>query len=101
MSKALQSAQIRLMHRHISDRLRHSVRAILLHDWDPIGVGEIEAAADEYDSYVESICRMLLSGADSNRLAEHLVELETGAMGLSEVPRDRTAIGRQLVALVR
>src|SRR5215510_4765400 len=34
--------------------IRDEIRSILLKDWDPIDVGEIPEAADEYDSFVPS-----------------------------------------------
>ena len=64
------------------DRIEKMVRAILLNDWDPIGVAGVDEAADEYDSYAAPIARMIVVGASISDLANHLVEIEAGAMGL-------------------
>ena len=59
------------------------VRVALWRDWDPIGVNNISDADDEYDSYVGSICSLLLSGADAHQIRQHLSRIETEYMGLS------------------
>ena len=66
--------------------LREKVRRCLLYDWDPIGVRHFGAAADddEYDSYVNGVCQLLLSGADTFKLRKHLAHTETVNMGMSE-----------------
>jgi len=59
------------------------VRVSLLIDWDPIGVNEYPGAQDEYDSYVDGVCNLLISGADAHKLKQHLSHIETVGMGLS------------------
>jgi hypothetical protein len=66
------------------DRLYHAVREVLFREWDPIGVNDNPLLADEYDSYAPTICRLLEAGADERRLAAHLQQLRTNAMGLSD-----------------
>ncbi|CAI1156666.1 MULTISPECIES: hypothetical protein [Serratia] len=47
----------------MSDAMKYEkVRSILLHEWDPIGVGELDGAQDEYDSYVQPVCEMIEQG---------------------------------------
>lgn len=41
--------------------LQREIRAVLLRDWDPIGVGDVPAAADEYDTQVIAIAGMIHS----------------------------------------
>jgi hypothetical protein len=60
-------------------QLTRAVSRILWTDWNPIGCRVPE---NEYDSYAPGIVRMLVSGVDRHRLAEHLDRLATGAMGL-------------------
>lgn len=64
------------------DPIEKTVRAILLNDWDPIGVAGIPEAADEYDSYAAPIARMIVAGNSISELANHLLENEVDAMGL-------------------
>ena len=59
------------------------VRVSLWRDWDPIGINNISDADDEYDSYVGSVCSLLLSGADSATIRQHLSKIETDYIGLS------------------
>ncbi len=32
--------------------IQETIRDVLVHDWDPVGVGGVPEAQDEYDSYV-------------------------------------------------
>lgn len=64
------------------------VRHAVLHDWDPIGVGEFPEAADEYDAYVLDIAREIIKGYSVVAVFEHLWYLETEHLGL---PGDRAA----------
>ncbi len=41
--------------------IQDSIRQVLLHDWDPIGVADEPAAQDEYDAYVGGVYRLLAS----------------------------------------
>lgn len=64
-------------------QLYHEViRRALLSEWDPIGVGAIPEAKDEYDSYVPTIYRMLISGKLRHEIFDYLWWLETEHMGL-------------------
>lgn len=67
-------------------QLADSVRHILLRHWDPLGVHDVVAAADEYDSYAKRIIEMLLADADQYALGRHLNRLERDSMGLSGNP---------------
>jgi hypothetical protein len=63
--------------------IQERIRQVLLHEWDPIGVSDIPAAHDEYDSYVGGIYRLLASGASEYQIIERLHNLETVSMGLN------------------
>lgn len=79
--------------------LEGQVRAVLLNDWDPIGVAEFQEASDEYDGYVGPVCRLLAGGCSVDGLFEFLWGVETEHMGL---PGDRSAtmmVARKLSCL--
>ena len=38
-----------------SREIRCHIRAVLMAEWDPIGVSDIPEAADEYDSYIGGV----------------------------------------------
>jgi hypothetical protein len=81
-------------------QIQESIRAVLLHDWDPIGIQDEPGAQDEYDSYVGGVYRLLASGASEEEIVEHLWQIETVTMGLST--RDRTKLlpgARRLLGL--
>ncbi|EKS6643260.1 hypothetical protein QCD58_002047 [Enterobacter hormaechei] len=42
--------------------LYEQVRAILLNEWDPIGICDLVEAKDEYDAYIQPICELLYAG---------------------------------------
>ena len=62
--------------------LHARVREILLRQWDPIGVADVPAAQDEYDSYVGEIASAVRTGHSASEIADHLVLIETDEMGL-------------------
>lgn len=66
-----------------AERYYDAVRRVLLHDWDPIGVGELAMAQDEYDSYVWKICGLLMRRESKVKLFDHLWMIETVHMGLT------------------
>ncbi len=74
-----------------SDRVKlyrdayEAVHDVLIHEWDPIGVGDEPMAQDEYDSYIPSVLRMLTDEHDEQAIADHLEHVETVTMGLSRV----------------
>ncbi|MDQ3255459.1 MAG: hypothetical protein M3R15_16440 [Acidobacteriota bacterium] len=62
--------------------IQETIKQVLLHEWDPIGVSDIPEAQDEYDSYVGGIYRLLASGASEYQIIERLYNIETVSMGL-------------------
>lgn len=52
-------------------------------EWDPIGVAAIAQAQDEYDAYVPSIYKMLITRRTPEDLFDYLWWLETQHMGLT------------------
>ena len=62
--------------------IQESIRQVLLHDWDPLGVADEPSAQDEYDSYVGGVYRLLLSEASAQDIADHLWEIENDVMGI-------------------
>jgi len=73
------------------------VRDVLVRDWDPIGCGVPE---DEYDSYVPGIIELLLQGADSQQISDHLCTLETVNMGLRGDRRLNARVAAVLLSLI-
>ena len=72
---------------------RARVREVLMRDWDPIGVADIEDAADEYDAYVGRVYVMLMDErANVEAIAAYLFGIETDHMGLS---RDGANLGER------
>jgi len=65
-----------------TDSIARKVRAILLNDWDPIGIAAIPQAADEYDRYVGHLAQMVVAGSPISDLSDHLIRIEVKDMGL-------------------
>ena len=79
--------------------IQDQIRAILLADWDPIGVA-IPEAVDEYDAYIGGIYRLLFSRASVEQVAGHLHEIVISSMGLfSRGPEDHRDVAQKLCAL--
>jgi hypothetical protein len=79
--------------------LQGKIKDILLHEWDPIGVGEMPEAQDEYDSYVPTIYSMLISHKPLNEVFNYLLWLEAEHMGLTADRQRTQSIAEKLVGL--
>lgn len=81
--------------------LQKEVKKILIDEWDPIGVGDIPEAHDEYDAYVPEVCSMLVSKKSKNEIFEYLWRLETEHMGLVGDSKRTCFFVEKLCGLVR
>jgi hypothetical protein len=81
-----------------SKDLVEAVNAVLIEAWDPIGTQQmnVDSPRDEYASYVSGILDLLAAGADDDRIARHLGELEVRHMAVGPMP-----IGRRLAVAAR
>ncbi len=64
------------------DELERRVGEVLHYLWDPIGVSGDPYARDEYDSYVPRVVARLETEDGEAEIAEYLLKLESGSMGL-------------------
>jgi hypothetical protein len=78
-------------------RVWQEIHDVLIKIWDPIGVSDVEAAQDEYDSYIGGIYSLLEKGADAKTLEDHLLLIETKQMGLSKGIGTRSAVVEALL----
>jgi len=62
-------------------RVQDSIRNILYHEWDPIGIAG-EAPRDEYDSYIAPVYRILVGSRSKEELVEYLQKAESECIGL-------------------
>lgn len=46
-------------HLEKAQHLHDSIRALLLGEWDPIGINDVPEARDEYDAYVRGVHKLL------------------------------------------
>ena len=79
--------------------IQETIRDVLVHDWDPVGVGGVPEARDEYDSYVGDVYRLLVSGAGPSQVAEHLARIEQEWLGLPTAPEALIPVAQKLCAL--
>jgi len=63
--------------------LLEQVRYAVLHDWDPIRVGHVPEAEDEYDAYIPDLVQLIIQGQTEDQIFTYLWELETQHMGLA------------------
>ncbi len=80
--------------------LRNKVSAILLNEWDPIGVKNIKGAEDEYDRWAIKILDFILEGADANKIAHHLAKLQSGITAMKVSPKTLFPVAEKLLAAV-
>lgn len=71
---------------------------ILHYLWDPIGVRGAAQARDEYHSYLPRVFSMLINNSKDHEIAEYLVKIEEGSMGLSPNKENAIDVARTLIA---
>jgi len=67
-----------------SREVRRRIRAILLDEWDPIGIRDVPEAADEYDGYIGKIYDLISRDAPPSEVEEYLRWAEVEHMGLPD-----------------
>ena len=86
-------------YRERAKQYHEAIRAILLKEWDPIGVSHIPEAQDEYDRYVGGVYGLLITRVDRHALFFHPWQIETDRMGLSGNRQGTEAIADKLIRL--
>jgi hypothetical protein len=76
------------------------VRRVLWEEWDPIHIRKLNAPADEYDSYIPGLVKLLQIGASARELTAHLVQIEDNEMGLTPNHSRAERAAAMLVALL-
>jgi len=77
------------------------IQAILLHEWDPLSVGDNPHLAGEYDSYIPSLRRLLENAPTMEALADLLVRAEIDLLGMEWPANERGATSEQRVRAAR
>jgi hypothetical protein len=82
--------------------IHRQIEAVLLHEWDPIGVGDAPQGHDEYRGYVRAVYDVAVATRSARAIAEHLVEQELGHIGLSCSPgwEARLPVAERILELV-
>lgn len=84
-------------HLNRAQRLHEAIREAFLRQWDPIGVGHVPEARDEYDAYVAHVYKMLIARRPAHEVFDYLWQIETVHMGLAG---DRQATARFAETLI-
>jgi hypothetical protein len=67
------------------------IRHVFMHEWDPIGIGEVEGwPADEYDAYVMPVYSILCQQRGERALCAYLAKVYEHIMG-RRVPAEKFA----------
>lgn len=82
-----------------AQRYHSSIREILLKEWDPIGVGHLNEAEDEYDAYVTEVYRLVSRRATANQILDYLWWVETEHMALCGDRQRTEKIAERLATL--
>jgi hypothetical protein len=67
------------------------IRDALRNEWDPIGVGHVPEARDEYDAYAPAIYNLVVGEKPRDEIVAYLWWLETEQIGM---PGDREGVER-------
>src|SRR5215469_2580714 len=92
------------IHSQRGREVMQTIRVALMRHWDPIGVADVPEAADEYDSYIGPIYRILAGSRSEDELVEFLFRTETETMGLGPASQRQLNerlhdVARRLLAL--
>ncbi len=69
-----------MLDKETSREVRSKIRAILMAEWDPIGVNDVPEAADEYDAYIGGVYELLEEGASEEKISAYLRQIEIDRM---------------------
>ena len=79
--------------------IQQYIRGILYHDWNPIGFAGL-LPADEYDSYIAPVYRILAGSRSEQELIELLFSLERDIIGSPcNEPEQLRPVARKLLEL--
>ena len=77
-----------MLDKETSREVRSKIRAILMAEWDPIGVNDVPEAADEYDSYIGGLYELLEQGASEESVRAYLRQIEIDQMEMVNASRE-------------
>ena len=80
--------------------IQQSIRNVLIHQWDPIGVVDYITTDDEYDAYIAPVYRILVGSRSEDGLIAFLHFTERDAIGTATAnPESLRDVARALLAL--
>jgi hypothetical protein len=74
------------------------LEALLMAEWDPIGVAGVPEAYDEYRDYVEPLAGILTAGGGIVEVAEYLAGVQRGMMGFETSADQLGDVATRIVA---
>src|SRR5687767_6258429 len=83
MDSNLKGDQSSANHRSRALGIQDSIRQVLSHDWDPLGIGDYQTSDDEYDAYIAPLYRILVGSRSENDLIEELRRIARADMGVA------------------
>jgi hypothetical protein len=80
-------------------KIQDSIRQVLYRDWNPVGFGDA-LPADEYDSYIAPVYRILVGSRSEQELIEFLFSTERDIIGVPcESPEQLRPVAHKLLEL--
>ena len=76
-----------------------AIDALLLNEWDPIGVSGIEEAKDEYYAYLPHVFKMVMANVATAEIAQYLDTVITERMELHSDLQHSTKIAEKALNL--
>ena len=76
-----------------SAEIRDSIRRILYHEWDPIGIAGT-APENEYDSYINPVYQILTGTRSEQELCELLFQIARDTIGVASNTPEHFKLGR-------
>lgn len=77
------------------------IQKVLIEEWDPIGVGYLPEAQDEYDFYIPMIYELLILYKPLSEIFDYLWWAETQHMGLKGDKIKTEKFAQRLIDLTR
>jgi hypothetical protein len=80
--------------------MHNKIRKILLHQWDPLQIGDNPNLADEYDEHIPQLNSLLSSSPDPKSVIDELKKIEV-ELDVFVTDQVRAQTAKELLELLR
>ncbi len=97
--RTIKNGEIEAKMKQEHKELYNRIDEIIWKDWDPIGINDKQQIRDEYYGYIPQIFNLKIQGADKNKIADCLYEMETINMGTNGNQQNCEFVAEKIINL--